>query len=297
MEFNGILNIDKPEGITSHTAVSRVRRLLGVKKAGHSGTLDPLATGVLPIMVGTAVKVSDWLTGHNKGYLAGIRLGIETDSEDITGKVIAAYNGTLPSFDDFKRAAESFVGKVQQIPPMYSAIKKDGRKLVDLARKGVTIERSPREIEIYSINAIQDGTELFLEVACSKGTYIRTLCADIGKCLGCGAVMSSLRRTKVGNFTAAASIPLDTLLNMSTEDIHGLIMPAESIFSDMEIVTLPPFFERLFKNGAPVFVHKLGRSDIIEGVLYRIYGSEGFFALGEAAVIDGLDAIKVKKFF
>ncbi|HAN21758.1 MAG: tRNA pseudouridine(55) synthase TruB [Clostridiales bacterium GWF2_36_10] len=297
MEYNGILNIDKPEGITSHTAVSKAKHILGVKKAGHSGTLDPLATGVLPIMVGTAVKVSDWLTGHAKRYYAGIRLGIETDSEDSTGTVTSSFKGTLPSFEEFKAVAESFLGVIKQIPPMYSAIKKDGKKLVDLARKGVVIEREPREIEIYSIKVINDGGKYFLDVSCSKGTYIRTLCADIGKKLGCGAIMSSLRRTEVGIFNIKDSISLNSLSEMSPEETATFLKPAESIFYNLESIALPPFFEQLFKNGAPVFIHKLGRNDIKQGSLYRICDSNGFFALGETRIIDELLAIKVKKFF
>lgn len=297
MEINGILNIDKPQGITSHTAVSKVKRILGVKKAGHSGTLDPLATGVLPIMVGSAVKVSDWLTGHDKRYYAGIELGIETDSEDITGALTSTFDGALPSFDEFKKVAESFRGVILQVPPMYSAIKKDGRKLVDLARRGVIIEREPRKIEIYSNDASQNDGKFFLDVACSKGTYIRTLCADIGKLLGCGAVMSSLRRTAVGSFNITESIPLDSLSSMTQEEILLHLKPAESIFCDLEMITFPPFFEHLFKNGAPVFVHKLARNDIKESVFYRICDANGFFALGEAMIIDKLLAIKVKKFF
>lgn len=297
MEFNGILNIDKPEGITSQAAVTRVKRFLGVKKAGHSGTLDPLATGVLPIMVGSAVKVSDWLTGHDKRYFAGIKLGIETDSEDITGTVLTEFRGILPSFEEFKIAAESFQGVIQQVPPMYSALKKDGKKLVDLARKGITIEREARNIEIYSINATSCGPEFFLDVACSKGTYIRTLCADIGKKLGCGAVMSSLRRTAVGCFQVADAIALDTLSDKSTEEISSLLIPAESIFTEMQILKFPPFYERLFKNGAPIFVQKLGFEDIKEGTIYRIHDENGFFALADTIQSDGLLALKVKKFF
>lgn len=297
MEYNGILNIDKPKGITSHTTVSKIKHILGVKKAGHSGTLDPLATGVLPIMVGSAVKVSDWLTGHNKRYYAGITLGYQTDSEDITGTIISSYDGSLPSFEEFKSAAESFNGIISQIPPMYSAIKKNGRKLVDLARQGVIIERDPRKIEIFSINAIHDDSKFYLDVSCSKGTYIRTLCADIGKKLGCGAVMSSLRRTAVGSFDITDSISLDSISNMTSLEITALLKPAESIFYNLESIMFPPFFERLFKNGAPIFVNKIERNDIEKDTLYRVCDSNGFFALGKAIIIDEKLAIKVKKFF
>lgn len=296
-EYNGILNLNKPEGITSQAAVTRVKRILGAEKAGHSGTLDPLATGVLPIMVGSAVKVSEWLTGHDKRYLAGIELGIETDSEDITGTVTARYEGTLPSFEDLKKATTAFVGKIKQIPPMYSAIKKDGQKLVDLARKGITLEREAREIEVYSIEAINNNGAYLLDVRCSKGTYIRTLCADIGRVLGCGAVMRSLCRTQVGSFTIENSVSLSELEKMRPEEISSILIPTERVFSNLEVIRLPAFFECLFRNGAPIAVHKLGLSDIKEHTLYRIYGKDGFFALGESQIFDGKSAIKVKKFF
>jgi tRNA pseudouridine55 synthase len=297
IEYNGIININKPEGITSQTAVTRVKRILGVKKAGHSGTLDPLATGVLPIMVGSAVKVSEWLTGHDKRYLAGIELGIETDSEDITGTVTTRYEGTLPSFDTLKQASAAFVGRIKQIPPMYSAIKKDGQKLVDLARKGIVLEREAREIEVYSIEAINNNGAFFLDVHCSKGTYIRTLCADIGKSLGCGAVMRSLCRTAVGGFDIGNAITLDELEKLLPEEISKVIIPTERVFSDLEVIQLPAFFEHLFRNGAPVAAHKLGLKNITEHTFFRIYGKDASFALGESQIFDGISVIKVKKFF
>jgi tRNA pseudouridine55 synthase len=297
IEYNGILNINKPEGITSQTAVTRVKRILGVKKAGHCGTLDPLASGVLPVMVGSAVKVSDWLTGHDKRYLAGIELGLETDSEDITGAVTARYEGALPSFEELREATLSFTGKIKQIPPMYSAIKKDGTKLYDLARKGVVIEREAREIEIYSIDAIDKDGKYYLDVSCSKGTYIRTLCANIGKTLGCGAVMSSLCRTAVGSYHIADSMSINDLESLSSDEINRLLITAESVFLDLDKIVLPPFFEHLFRNGAPVSAHKIGINNHKENGLYRIYGSNGFFALGEAQIFDGISVIKVKKFF
>lgn len=299
MTYNGIIIINKPEGITSHTAVAIVKRRLKAEKAGHSGTLDPLATGVLPVMVGSAVKVSDWMVGHDKRYLAGIELGYETDSEDITGNIINRYEGTLPSFNELKECAQTFKGTIKQVPPMYSALKKDGKKLVDLARKGITIEREPREIQIFSIDAIEKDGKYYLDVHCSKGTYIRTLCADIGKKLGCGAVMSSLCRTKAGSFSITDSVTPEELSLMSDEEIKKHLKPTEDIFIGLNYkkMTFTPFFERLFKNGAPVFVNKAGITDVLEGDFLRIYDDNGFFAIGEAVKIDGLLSIKVKKFF
>lgn len=296
-EYNGILNINKPQGITSQAAVTKVKRILGIKKAGHSGTLDPLATGVLPVMVGSAVKVSEWLTGHDKRYLAGIELGIETDSEDITGTVTYRHDGPLPSFEELKKAAGSFAGKIKQVPPMYSAIKKDGQKLVDLARKGIVLEREAREVEIYSIEVIYDNGQYFLDVSCSKGTYIRTLCADIGRMLGCGAVMRSLCRTQVGEFHIGNSVTLEELESMPPEEVNSILTPTETVFSDLKVIRLPAFYERLFRNGAPIAAHKLGLTETSEHTLFRIYGRDGFFALGESQIFDGVTVIKVKKFF
>jgi len=297
MDLNGIININKPKDITSQTAVTRVKRLLNLKKAGHSGTLDPLATGVLPIMIGTAAKASPWLTGHNKRYIAGVKLGIETDSEDITGNVINEYAGPLPSFEEFKNAAESFIGKINQIPPMYSALKRDGKKLVDLARQGIVIERKAREIQIFSINTFCDDNLFFIDVACSKGTYIRTLCADIGKKLGCGATMNSLKRTQVGSFTIADSVTLEQIEKMNPQQIKDILIDTETVFTEYDIIKLPDFFNRLFKNGAPIDIRKLGLKDIAENRIFRIYDEKGFFALGEVIKIDGNLVLKVKKFF
>ena len=193
---SGIIVIDKPSGITSHNCISKLRYLLKQRKIGHCGTLDPMASGVLPIMIGSAVKASEFLVDHDKRYFAGIKLGVTTDTEDISGNVLSEFRGTLPSFEEFAEAARTFKGELMQTPPMYSALKVGGVKLLDLAREGVTIERKQRKINVYSIEPIEKDGEFYLDVECSRGTYIRTLCADIGEKLGCGACMSSLTRSR-----------------------------------------------------------------------------------------------------
>ena len=217
---NCIINVIKPEGITSQGVVTAVKRALGVKTAGHCGTLDPLATGVLPVMVGTAVKASEYLTDHDKLYVAKMRLGVTTNTGDVTGEIISKYDGKLPDIEDVISVLPKFVGKIVQVPPMYSALKVGGRKLVDLARQGIEVERKGREITIYRLCAEKVGEEIQLSVLCSRGTYIRTLVEDIGNALGCGATMSALCRSAVGTVTVDENSPkTDKEMLVNTEKI------------------------------------------------------------------------------
>ncbi len=286
----GIINFYKPTGMTSQTAVNIVKRLTGAKKAGHCGTLDPLAQGVLPIMLGNAVKASEYLTDHDKTYIAGIKLGTVTDSGDITGNVISAYEGTLPSFEEFADAAKRFTGEQMQVPPMYSALKRDGKKLVDLARQGITVEREPRKITVYSITPFERDGEFFMTVSCSRGTYIRTLCEDIGAALGCGATMSSLERTVVGNFRKD-----DSFTEEDMKRGNYVITPVENVFPFPEL-RLTEFFDRLFANGQAVMLKKLGFDGKI-GAEYKVFGKNGFYAIGEIIETDGVKYLKSKKIF
>ncbi len=235
--MNGILVYNKPTGFQSQSAITLARKLFGIKKVGHCGTLDPLACGVLPLMIGSATKACDLLMDHEKTYVAGIRLGITTDTEDCTGNVLTTYNGSLPSFEAFKEAAESFKGEISQIPPMYSALKKDGKKLVDLARKGIKIERQPRTVFIHEIHAYEQDGNYMLSVRCSRGTYIRTLCADIGQKLGCGACMESLCRTSVGSFTLDQSYTPEQLKAMTKEELEQTLIPLTEVFEDLPVYT------------------------------------------------------------
>lgn len=287
---DGIINFYKPTGMTSQTAVNIVKRLTGAKKAGHCGTLDPLACGVLPIMLGAAVKASEYLTDHDKIYIAGIKLGVTTDSGDITGTELSRYEGELPSFEELCQAAKGFVGEIMQIPPMYSALKRDGQKLVDLARQGITVEREARKITVYSIEPFQKEDGFYMTVSCSRGTYIRTLCEDIGAALGCGATMSYLERAVVGDFKKEESF--------TEEDIKKgdyTLIPVEEVFPYPSL-TLPEFYDRLFANGQAISTKKLGiREDT--GTRYKIYGKDGFYAIAEITEKDGEKVLKCVKFF
>ena len=224
--MNGVLNLFKPAGITSHAAVSAVRRLYGAPKAGHCGTLDPMAAGVLPVMLGSAVKLSEYLVEHDKRYRASILLGVRTDTQDSTGAVTARCDGPLPGAEAVRQAAARFVGRIRQTPPMYSALKRDGKKLVDLARSGIEIERESREVTVDSIDVSERDGEIFLDVRCGRGTYIRTLCDDIGELLGCHACMHSLERTAVGRFSASDAYTLDRLRELDGPAREADLIPA-----------------------------------------------------------------------
>jgi len=233
MDINGIVIIDKPEGWTSHDVVAKLRGALRIKRIGHGGTLDPMATGVLPIFIGTATRLSNTSTDADKEYIAGITLGTVTDTQDITGKVLSENEVTV-TLDDFKAILPQFMGTQKQIPPMYSAKKQAGKKLYELARKGIEVEREPREIEIKELelleanqrdNSLDSTIPLTIKVKCSKGTYIRTLCHDIGAALGCGATMSSLRRTMSGSYRIEDAFTLEkTLESISKGEIEECLL-------------------------------------------------------------------------
>lgn len=294
---SGIIIIDKPTGITSHNCISKLRYLLKQRKIGHCGTLDPMASGILPIMIGSAVKASEYLMDHDKRYFAGIKLGISTDTQDITGNVISQYEGKLPSFEEFAEAAKSFQGEIMQVPPMYSALKVDGVKLYDLAREGVTIERKARKVNIYSCQPIEQNGEFFLDVSCSKGTYIRTLCADIGEKLGCGACMSSLRRTEVDVFKTEDAIVFDDLNNMTPDEILSHLIPTEKMFMHLPEARMDQFFNRLYYHGEKIRLGKLKGINGEVGDLFRVYDENGFYSLGEITEIDGKKYFYQKKLF
>ena len=292
---DGVLLIHKPYGITSFDVVARVRRLYGTKQVGHTGTLDPIATGLLPVLVGRAVKVSEFLTEKDKEYIAGLRLGITTDTEDITGSILTETQ-TIPSREAVLTTASSFVGEIMQVPPMYSALKVGGEKLVDLARRGITIEREARPITIHALDIEGDGADYKMRVFCSKGTYIRTLCADIGAKLGCGGAMSSLIRTKTGGFTLENAYTLEALEAMTPEERASLLLPTETLFTHLPKATLSDFFARLSRNGREIYLKKIG-ADIPLGTLLRVYDKDGFYAIGEVREYPDGNAIKLLKRF
>ena len=294
-EPNGVLIIDKPADMTSHDAVNIMRKLYNTKKVGHTGTLDPMATGLLVILIGRAAKAAEYLVSDEKKYEAGLLLGVKYDTGDVTGTVLES-SQDIPEKEKVMEAVNSFIGKGQQIPPMYSALKVDGQKLVNLARKGKTVERKPRDIEIYSIEAAGEGRDYTLKVHCSKGTYMRTLCEDIGERLGCPATMSSLRRFASGSFELIRGYTIDELRNMEYEDRVKLLLPTESLFEELPIVKLNGFFLKLFRSGQQIYQKKI-RTRYPVGQRVRVYDEKGFFALGEVAEYEEGSAVKSIKQF
>jgi len=297
-ELSGVLIINKHAGVTSHTIVGIIRRLYGIKRVGHTGTLDPMATGVLPVLVGRAAKASDYVIAEDKTYIAEMQLGLTTDTEDITGAVLTRC-GDIPSIDEVMDACAGFVGVISQIPPMYSALKVNGKKLVDLARKGVEVERRPREITIRALDVEHVADDCYrLTVKCSKGTYIRTLCADIGQKLGCGATLKSLCRPQTGMFGISESISVAEIEAMTRDERIALLnqTPVETIFAHMPEVILPEFFARLARNGAEIYQAKIGTDYPIETQV-RLSDENGFFAVGEVREYPDGTAIKAMKLF
>lgn len=293
---SGIVVLKKEEGITSQGAVNRVKRLFSAEKAGHTGTLDPLATGVLPVLVGRAVKASEYMLTSDKYYRATLLLGMTTDTEDITGTTLTECED-IPCESSVLEAISEFTGEIMQIPPMYSALKVGGKKLCDLARDGIEIKRESRAVTVHSVIATKiDPRRYTLDVHCSKGTYIRTLCADIGKRLGCGGVMETLERTKASVFTLDEAHTLSEIEAMSEAEREALIIPVERVFEGLKAITLQPFFARLAKCGLEIYLAKIGVSlDVGERV--RLCDDAGFFALGEVKEFEAGLAIKPIKQF
>ena len=297
-EPNGVLIVNKPEGITSHDVVGKIRKLYGTRKVGHTGTLDPLATGVLVILLGRAAKAAEYLVADRKTYCARLTLGLTTDTEDITGKVLTECEN-IPSSEEVMSACGKFLGKIKQIPPMYSALKVDGKKLYDLAREGIEVERQARDIEIFRLDftSTDKKNEYELLVECSSGTYIRTLCADIGATLGCGGVMSALHRVKAGGFDVENSHTLDELEAMGIEERYSLLAPTESLFDELEAVKLPAFYEKLCRSGCEIYQNKI-KTNLEVGTRVRLYSASGeFFALGEVREYENGTAVKAIKTF
>ena len=294
----GVLIVNKHAGVTSHDIVNKIRRLYSTRRVGHTGTLDPMATGVLVVLVGRAAKASEYLASDSKRYRATLRLGMTTDTEDTTGTVLST-SDKLPAFDDVQAALPCFRGKIKQVPPMYSALKIGGQKLVDLARRGESVERQAREIEIFDIAVAKTDTDTdyILDVWCSGGTYIRTLCADIGNHLGCGGVMASLERTETGGFPISAAYTIETLEAMSEQDRVSCLLPIEKLFSAVPAVNLSSFYERLCRNGCEIYLGKLKLSYTVGQRLRLCDGTGTFFALGEVFEYpDGLALKAIKTF-
>ncbi|MBQ8975620.1 MAG: tRNA pseudouridine(55) synthase TruB [Oscillospiraceae bacterium] len=275
--MNGIINIDKPADWTSNDVVCKLKGVLHERRIGHGGTLDPMATGVLPVFVGRATRAVEFCENARKRYIAGLRLGIVTDTQDTTGTVLEE-KPVSATVDDVRGVLSGFTGDIQQLPPMYSAIKVGGRKLYDLARKGIEVERSPRPVTIYAVGVTQDiGGEFTLDVTCSKGTYIRTLCHDIGQALGCGGVMSSLRRVQAGSFSIENAYPLAQVIEMADRGDDSFLLGTDSLFAEHPAYTADAGQERRCRNGNDF------SCSAPDGV-YRVYSKGGeFLMLGKVS--------------
>ena len=298
MEPDGILLVDKPAGVTSHDVVWKVRKLFNTRKVGHTGTLDPMATGVLVILLGRAAKACEYVSHDEKVYEATLRLGLTTDTEDVTGAVLTTCE-TLPTSAEVETILTLFRGEIMQIPPMYSALKVNGRKLCDIARAGETVEREARPVTVKSLicEATESPCDFRMTVRVSGGTYIRTLCSDIGAKLGCGGVMATLRRTEAGGFSIDDCATMEELEGMELSQRLSLLRPVEELFSDLDTIHLPDFYRTLCRNGCEIYLKKLGVSFPV-GSRLRLCDSQGvFFALGEVSEYEGGIAVKAIKIF
>ena len=287
----GALLVDKQQGVTSHDVVGKIRKLYGTRKVGHTGTLDPMATGLLLVLIGGSVKASERLTDHGKAYVAEMKLGITTDTADLTGSVTSSCD-VIPDKSDVIAAAKSFVGVYMQTPPMYSAIKRGGKKLYEYAREGKTVEVEARPVVIFSLDISGDGDTYVMRVACSKGTYIRTLCEDIGKKLGCGAAMSALRRVALGDFSVEDAVTTDALEAMSEGQRLSRLIPPEKIFAHYPSVTLSDFYAKLCVNGCEIYQKKI-KTDFSVGASVRVYSQNGFLGIGNVGEYPDGTAIKL----
>ena len=287
MGLNGVVVIDKPGDWTSMDVCAKLRGIFHEKRVGHAGTLDPMATGVLPVFVGRATRAVEYVTEGEKEYMAALRLGVVTDTQDTTGTVLEEKEISVTG-QQLTAVLERFTGEIQQVPPMYSAIKVQGKKLYELARKGMEVERKPRLVTIHALELLewpQAGEDFRLRVICSKGTYIRTLCHDIGQALGCGGCMSSLRRTRVGQFDLGQAVSLDELVNAS--DPTAYLRGVETCFAQPSVTIGGPALKRaLCGNPFPL--------DAPAGE-YKVFDPAGsFLLLGRS---DGRECRIIKSFY
>ena len=286
--MNGILLVDKPAGWTSHDVVAKLRGVLGERRMGHSGTLDPMATGLLVVFAGRATRAVSFSENHTKCYEAHLRLGLTTDTQDTTGTVLSRSERAV-SRAELEAVLPQFRGDILQVPPMYSALKVDGKKLYEIARRGGEVARKARPVTIEELTVLGEADgDYALRVRCSKGTYIRTLCHDIGAALGCGGVMSALRRTEVGAYRVSDAHTMDVLCALPREAAQRLLLPVDSLWPDAAQCTVDAKAERLARCGNPF------RLCVPDGV-YRIYAASGEFLL-LAQVTDGT-AVTIKSFF
>ncbi|MCL2488603.1 MAG: tRNA pseudouridine(55) synthase TruB [Oscillospiraceae bacterium] len=283
--MNGLLILDKPAGMTSFRCCGIARRILNIKKAGHAGTLDPMATGVLPIMLGGATKFLDWLPEQGKRYTAAFRFGFTSDTLDCWGTVTPTA-GPIPSLAGIEALLPRFRGEILQIPPMVSALKQDGVRLYQLARQGVEVERPARPVTVHTLEIIgydPAAGELTLDCACSKGTYIRSIGDDLGRLLDCGAVMTALRRTTAAGFTLEQAVTLERIEAMTPEQAAETLIPVDTVLAVYPVLTVSAAQAVRFRNGGGLAAERLGQPDeFIEGGIWRLYAPDGdFLGLGQ----------------
>ncbi|MBR4859516.1 MAG: tRNA pseudouridine(55) synthase TruB [Clostridia bacterium] len=293
--MTGIILLDKPKGITSFGAVARVRRICGEKKCGHTGTLDPMATGVLTVMLGGATRFCELLPSHDKAYIATFRLGTVTDTLDITGKVLETREVNVTA-EQVKEKIKDFIGDISQLPPMYSAVSVNGQRLYDLARQGIEVERKAREVTVFSIDILSENEqagEYEIAVECSSGTYIRTLIADLGEALGCGAVLTELRRTKANGFDVSQAVTVEELEEkMKNGEIEKVLIPVDKALEEYPVIKVSEAQARRFRNGGELDLQRLKYPRMLG--IFRIYDPEGnFIGLGEIGTGDSLTIKRV----
>ena len=289
--MNGILLIDKPSGWTSSDVVAKLRGVLHEKRIGHAGTLDPMATGLLVLFVGRATRACSFAEADDKEYHAGLRLGLTTDTQDVTGRTLRESDASFVAEETLREALAGFEGEIEQIPPMYSAIKQNGKKLYEIARRGGEVERKPRPITVYRLALTgRDGEDWLLDIECSKGTYVRTLCHDIGESLGCGGCMSALRRVRAGAFSVQEAHTLPVVIAAAAEGrAEELLLPLDGLFAAHPALSVGAEAERRIRCG-----NDAALPDTPDGV-WRVYGESGnFLALGRTEA----GALKtIKSFF
>jgi tRNA pseudouridine55 synthase len=282
MTLDGLLLADKGPGVTSFQVVAHLRRTLRVDKVGHGGTLDPMATGLLPILLGSATRVTQYLQGQDKEYLATIRLGVETDTLDATGAVTRERPVPALAVDDVRAALGRFVGDIQQVPPMYSALHAGGKRLHELARAGIEVERAPRRVRVHAFELIECALpRLRARVACGSGTYVRSLAADLGEALGCGAHVEALARTRVGSLRLEDAVPWAAIQRGEAAALAAAIRPADQAVSHLPAVDLSPDQGRRLAHGQAVPMSELGAVDPPAPVPCRVYAAGRFLGIGE----------------
>ena len=279
--MNGVINIYKNTGMTSFDVVAMVRRVAKMKKVGHTGTLDPAASGVLPVCLGKATKIIDYIMENKKVYRVNLKLGMVTDTYDLEGEVLREEDASHITKDEILNCINSFVGTIDQVPPMYSALKQNGVRLYELARQGIEVHREARKVTIYSIEniKIESNDNIQMDVCCSKGTYIRSLCYDIGEKLNVGATMTALERIQNGPFTKEEAINIEDL---TEEILEKHIISIEKALDSFEKITVNEKFSKLLRNGVKVFDNRMYSEEVEFNKLYRVYEDNGvFFGLGK----------------